>query len=834
MRQNIAHHPFCPQEVNANMFPTTQSQRFDNFVSNSAAPLQADAFLPQVASGYGLIDSVAKMPGSSASAALAGELGNSFNIQTPIINSIIATPFLTDNTLTTAQVIGDITAINTRNGFVGGSDLVDYYKINLPGSGSGYSLNLTLTGMSADADLELIRDDNGNGIVDAGETIAYSNRGGNSDESINLHNLVSGQYFVGVRRWNGDTNYTLRLSNAFTSNLLAVENNVGVLSGTQSFTNPSSMEGETLDRRNGIATTDSSDLYRFSLNSIRNVSLALTGISAGADLDLRLIRDFNNNGIVDAGEELASSTYSSNWNEAINKNLEAGDYFVQVYRWNGNSTYNLRLTEAAPQVRFTVNQLVAIDNPDSGWFGDDADYYTRININGASWTSGVISNSNNISPNWQFTQPVNNRYVNIEVQVWDSDGGFAGRDDHIDIDSRSGYRNLDITYDLMTNQISGDVSGLGGRQLSVSGGGDADRARMTFTVDSGDWYNMNLRDAGLINLTRSFAADGTLSRNDMIEILRETKDGGVIDATEVTDLRRILNSLSYMMPDHVENLASKVIVSDPANDRSGIRDLYAGSSASQMERLIGKWFLGNDRPVAAAGTEYRQISGQLFQGGISVNDIDQGSLGNCYVIAALGAFAHDRPSVIQNMFIDNGDGTFTVRFFKPDGTADYLTVDRFLPVNLSTNRLHYAGRDYEGLWNDPTSELWIALAEKAYAQVNQSGYIDRGNVNTYAALENGWMAPVMQQITGATSSDRSIASMTATELINLVNATTPITAGFVSGGGFGVVNDHAYVITSYNSTTRRFHLHNPWGNDHADVTFAQLETLNARIQWSNV
>ena len=817
------------------MFPTTQAQRFDSFVSNSAAPLQADNFLPQITASYGLLDPLAKMPGSGASGPLASELENAFNIQPPIINTIIATPVFTDNTLSSAQVIGDITAINTRTGFVGSSDLVDYYKINLPGAGAGYNLNLTLTGLGADADLELIRDANGNGLVDAGETISYSNRGGNNDESINRHNLAAGEYFVGVRRWSGDTNYTLRLSNAFTSNLLAIENNVGVLSGTQYFTNPSSAEGETLDRRNGIATTDSSDLYRFSLNTLRNVSLALTEISTGADLDLRLIRDANSNGIVDTGEELVASTYSSNWNEAINKNLEAGDYFVQVYRWNGNSTYRLKLAEAAPQVRFTVNQLVAIDNPDSGWFGDDADYYARININGATWTSGVISNSNNISPNWQFSQNVNSRYVNIEVQIWDSDGGFAGSDDHIDIDADSGYRNLDITYDLITNQITGDVSGLGGRLLTTTGTGDADRARMNFTVESGDWYTLNLQDAELVNLTRSFAADGVLSRTDMIEILRETKDGDVVDATELTDLRRILTSLDYMMPAHVENLSGKVIVSDPANNRSGIRDLSAGSSASQMERLIGKWFLGNDRPVAAAGTEYRQVSGQLFQGGISVNDIDQGSLGDCYVIAALGAFAHDRPSVIQNMFIDNGDGTFTVRFFKPDGSADYLTVDRFLPVNLSTNRLQYAGRDYEGLWNDATNELWVALAEKAYAQVNQSGYIDRGHVNTYAALENGWMAPVMQQITGATSSDRAITSLTATQLINLVNsATTPITAGFVSGGGFGVVDDHAYVITSYNAITGRFRLHNPWGNDHADVTFAQLRTLNARIQWSNV
>ncbi|MDX2230752.1 MAG: C2 family cysteine protease [Leptolyngbyaceae cyanobacterium bins.349] len=819
---------------------SNQSQLFDGFAPTSAAPVQANAALlpTATATAYGLGDPLAHSQMLGSSAPLSSDLSNSFDVTNNIIIDRSFTPlpiFITDNSLGTANSLGNLTGTVSRTGFVGSSDLNDYYKVNLTGAGSTNSLNITLTGLSADADLELIRDFNNDGLIGTGERISFSNRSGFNDESINLHNLAGGEYFIGVNRWFGDTNYTLRLSNQFVSNLLAVESNVGTLVGTQYFTNPSPTEGENSDRRSGLAPSDSSDFYRFSIGSIRNVSLALTGIGNSSDFDLRLIRDYNSNGIVDAGEELATSTHSSNWNEAINKNLEAGDYFVQVNRWSGDSNYSLKLTEAAAQVRFTVNQLVAIDNPDSGVFGDDADYYSRISINGTPWTSGAISNDNNISPNWQFTQNVNSRYVNIEVQVWDSDGGFAGGNDHIDIDARGGFRNLDLTYDVITNQITGDVTGLGGRMLSVSGGGDGDRARMNFTIDSGDWYNMNLRDADMIDLTRSFAADGTLDRNDMIAILRDTKDSSVVDATELTDLRRIVNDLGYLMPAHVKNLSGKVVGSDPANGRSGIGDLFVGSSATQMERLIGKWFLGNDRPVAATGTVYREVSGQLYQGGISVNDIDQGSLGDCYFLASLGAFAHDRPSVIQNMFIDNGDNTFTVRFFKPDGSADYVTVDRFLPVNTLTNRLEYAGRDREGLWNSATNELWVALAEKAYAQVNQSGYIGQDNTNTYAGIDSGWMAPVMQQITGASSGDRNVTAMTATELINLVNsATTPITAGFVSGGGFGVVNSHAYTITSYNATTGQFRLHNPWGNTHADVTYSQLRSLNARIQWSNV
>ncbi|MGV2390523.1 MAG UNVERIFIED_CONTAM: hypothetical protein LVR29_26705 [Microcystis novacekii LVE1205-3] len=47
-------------------------------------------------------------------------------------------------------------------------------------------------------------------------------------------------------------------------------------------------------------------------------------------------------------------------------------------------------------------------------------------------------------------------------------------------------------------------------------------------------------NAGLISTARSLVADGNFSRNDMISIFRNAEDGSVIDATELTDLRSIV------------------------------------------------------------------------------------------------------------------------------------------------------------------------------------------------------------------------------------------------------------------------------------------------------
>lgn len=740
---------------------------------------------------------------------------------------------LTDDSLSTARSLGTLDGTLTRTGFVGDSDTQDFYTLNLTGS----NLNITLTGLSSDADVELIRDLNNNGSFDTNEVIAYSSRGGFADESLNLSNLATGQYFVRVKQWFGDTNYTLRVSPERFNNLLAVENDLGILSNVRTLTDPSYSEGETLDRRNGISSTDTSDLFRFSLSSIRDVTLTLTGLSS--DADLRLIQDMNNNGIVDTGEEIYRSSRGSTLNEAINKVLLAGDYFAQVFQYSGNTDYQLKLFAAAPQVNLAINQIQAIDNPDSGWFGDEADYYARITIDGVTQQTGVISNDNNIFPGWNVSQTVNNRYVSISIEVWDSDGGiFDGSNDHVDVDAFTGARNINLTYDLFTNSISGDISGYGGSMLFAAGAGDGDRARAWFTVDRGDWYRQTLDDTYLQSLTRNFAADGQLNRTDMMELMRETKDYGIVDATEVQDLRTILSDRGYLMPEYVRNLSNKVINSDPANPRSGIGNLYAGTSDTHMERLIGKWFLGNDRPTGlASGSGYRRVEGSLFRNGISYLDVDQNGAADCYLLAATGAVAFRSPNLISSMFIDNGDDTFTVRFYKPDGTADYVTVDRFLPTWWDGTAVY---NGWGGGNNTNTNnELWVALLEKAFAQVNESGYLGRNNTNTYTGIDFGDTNAALQQLTGHDSNWHGLSSSSnANSLVSEFNAGKSIslcTRG--SGTTSGIVENHCYTLIGYNAATDQFQVYNPWNynNDsQSERWITRQQLLDNFVGWASI
>jgi hypothetical protein len=135
-----------------------------------------------------------------------------------------------------------------------------------------------------------------------------------------------------------------------------------------------------------VGSSDTSDLYSFSLASTQDVNQALTGLSS--DADVRLYQDANNNGVIDSGDPLiGSSTYGSNHDEAINAGSQAaGNYLVQVYQYSGDTKYDLRLSatnDYAPSnilpAEVEVGNLSGTRNF-SDWVGttDTADVYHLI------------------------------------------------------------------------------------------------------------------------------------------------------------------------------------------------------------------------------------------------------------------------------------------------------------------------------------------------------------------------------------------------------------------------------------------------------------------------
>jgi hypothetical protein len=345
---------------------------------------------------------------------------------------------------------------------------------------------------------------------------------------------------------------------------------------------------------------------------------------------------------------------------------------------------------------------------------------------------------------------------------------------------------------------------------------------------STNWFDSHVVDAALRTLGRNLYTDGLIDRNDMIALLRNAQDNSTIDATELTDLRTITsNTTLFGTFDYVWKLSSYIVSGNTANAKyqgQALGNLAAGSSAAQMEKLIGKWYLGLDHSTAS-GT-YRQVSGTLFVGGAAYTDIKQGYLGDCYFMASLAETALKNPSAIANMFVVNGDGTYTVKFFN-SGQAAYVTVDSFLPTD-GAGRLIYANMG--ALYNNAGNELWTALAEKAYVQINEMGWLRPGlpgnGQNAYAGVEGGYIYAALGQITG--QSTVAFASTAGTSSFN-----TFVTAfnqgksiGFASKStpaSTSVVGNHAYAVLSYNTATQKVTLYNPWGTSYALVTMTWAE-----------
>jgi len=93
-----------------------------------------------------------------------------------------------------------------------------------------------------------------------------------------------------------------------------------------------------------------------------------------------------------------------------------------------------------------------------------------------------------------------------------------------------------------------------------------------------------------------------------------------------------------------------------------------------------------------------QKSGRaLFSGPINLEDMHQGRLGDCYLIAPLGSLVHRDPNVIKKMFVEQSGSGYTVRF------ADGHTVK--VPA-LTDAEVALTGTT-EG------HGLWLAVMEKA-------------------------------------------------------------------------------------------------------------------------
>jgi len=280
-----------------------------------------------------------------------------------------------------------------------------------------------------------------------------------------------------------------------------------------------------------------------------------------------------------------------------------------------------------------------------------------------------------------------------------------------------------------------------------------------------------------------------------------------------------------------------------ANAAVALGNLSASSTQTQFNELIGKWFLGTDLPGVGVApgvggfyaTSYKTYSLPLFSGGApKLIDVNQGQVGDCWYVSALGETAMLDPTLIEHLITANGNGTYSVEF-QVNGKADYVTVNS----QLSTyNYLaQYSGSSME--FGNSTQSLWVPLFEKALAQLSEqtgitTGMQYAGGQDQYYELNSG-MGEGVTLLTGQACNAYALGGKSGASLTSLLGqmqsdlaagndvllGTSPLA---VSGN---LIASHMFAVTSVNAAAGTIGLFNPWGAAALGVGKAESFTIGA-------
>lgn len=248
-------------------------------------------------------------------------------------------------------------------------------------------------------------------------------------------------------------------------------------------------------------------------------------------------------------------------------------------------------------------------------------------------------------------------------------------------------------------------------------------------------------------------------------------------------------------------------------------------------------------------------NGQLYISGgadgrdIHPSDAKQGNLGDCFFVTSLAVVAQQNPELIRRAIKDNGDGTYTVTFYKESGgflgigtsvkpvqvtvtpqlpTSERVTKGGNVPVNA-----HIGADDIA----NGKQEMWSTVMEQAYAQWKGGGNAAKG----YAKLdEGGHTGDVLFALTGKESSVKDPDDYSLKELARMQSEGKAITLSSLASGDGGkkqlyqngnLVTGHAYYVTGVDEANGTVTIQNPWGWDQHKVTipYNQLDDNFRRV-----
>ena len=244
------------------------------------------------------------------------------------------------------------------------------------------------------------------------------------------------------------------------------------------------------------------------------------------------------------------------------------------------------------------------------------------------------------------------------------------------------------------------------------------------------------------------------------------------------------------------------------SDGGSLPDLPVDAMAASKAVVANSF--GANPSTALTQTLYLTEPGTA--GPVSVSDINQGQLGDCFLLSPLGEEALFHPASITNMIRNNGNGTESVTLYTDQsGRLPGFGSTGFKPIAVTVTNSFSAASVNNGPSQDVFAgqkEIWPQVVEKAVATLNGG----------YAAIANGgYPVLAMEELTGHAASAMSPAALSFASLQQFVAAGDLITMDTSSSGRlpYGLVNGHCYMFDKLtgSGTSASVQLLNPWGLD---------------------
>ena len=357
--------------------------------------------------------------------------------------------------------------------------------------------------------------------------------------------------------------------------------------------------------------------------------------------------------------------------------------------------------------------------------------------------------------------------------------------------------------------------------------------------------------------------DGTLSKHELDVLCVSHRVQGE-EAAAAAALKRVVRSGKYEVPPLTKEVLSKPAAptkaaakpaapatpaptadgdraADDADRRDSGEPVQASASATTTPSTTPPLRKPNFQSSYASGLKkIRNSKRALFLD--ETPDIDackQGPLGDCFFVAAVGAFAHRDPVALKRMFVEQQDGSVLVRFGNGQSVVVTPLSDAELALSGSTGD--------EG--------LWLPVLEKAMGSLRQDANPDKYDTETAtdAIARGGSTASMLRILTGHTTTRIALkkrprstkkdergnpvlepsqpAGEHAALAVRVREALTQaLSSRRLAACGTlqeaqpkGIAQKHAYAVLAFDAAQDVVHLWNPHGNTHTPKGPAGLE-----------